>query len=686
MFTEDFQIGDAKISLETGALARQALGAVVARHRKTVMLATVVARPITTHPGFLPLTVDYRERAAAAGRIPGGFGRREGRPSEREILTSRLIDRALRPRFQLGLLAEIQLQVTVLSADLRTDLEGLALTAASAAVSLSGLPVDGPVVGLRLSSGAGGLHTFISARDAEQHDHDVVAAFGREGLQMLEGGGAPISELELMLLLDMGAAEAAPALDALERLASAAGRVGEWAHVPAPVQAQLAVWNTSFGAELQTILEHEDGPIRGADLAALKARSMANHADLDELGWNHLLKATLRAMARAGRRFGERALDAIRPFSATVDTLPGVHGDGLFTRGHTQVLASATIGSQREGLMADGLQGHGHNHFFLHYNFPGFAVGDPRNNRAAPNRREMGHGALAARALKAQLPPIERFPHAVRVVADVLESDGSSSMATVCAGSLALMDAGVPISQPVAGISIGLVRTPGSDHGDYTLLTDITADEDGAGEMDLKIAGTADGITALQLDLKLSGLPMDVLREALGVGQSVRAQLLTEMSKALASPREQTRGSAPAFAHVKVSPEALEALSTQGQKRIQGIQSRTQARIELHEGRSEVWIFGKHRQSLNDTLKALRQPPKASLSVGETYLAKVTSMRPFGAIVRIDDFEGLVHVSELAEPRPADPTDVVNVGDAFLVKVIGLDDKGRPRLSRRAAL
>ncbi|MFN3198681.1 MAG: polyribonucleotide nucleotidyltransferase [Bradymonadia bacterium] len=679
MFTEDFVIDNAKITLEAGHWAPQALGAVVARHQKTVILAAVVAKPSTAQTDFLQLTVDYRERTSAVGRIPGGFGRREGRASEREVLTSRLIDRTIRGRCPEGLQAEIHLSVTVFSADRGTDLEGLAITAAGAAMTLSGLPMHGPVVGLSMSAGKGKLHTFVAAPKAERHDHGLVAAFSRDGLLMLEGGGTPISDLELMLLLNRGAAAVEPAFDAIERLAAKAGRSGHWTVTPVATEAQLEAWAERHGGDIRAALSHADTPTRKQALSSLKADALAVEGGPSAMQWSALVKHMITKGTRSGQRIGGRGAHEVRALGASVGQLPACHGDALFTRGETQVLASATLGGAREGLARDGVQHGGHTPFFLHYNFPDYAVGEVRLGRGAPNRRETGHGALAARALRSQLPG-DAFPMAVRVVADVLSANGSSSMATVCAGSLALMDAGVPLTAPVAGVTVGFF----GDIEDYTLVTDLLGEEDSAGQMDLKVAGTTDGVTALQLDHELNGLPVEIFMEALAAAQTGRVQILEAMGAALAASRTTTKSHGPAFAHIALSAEQAAQLNAQGQRQLETIRSQTKCQIQLLTEPTAAWIVAKDHDGLNKAIEGLT--PRPALEQGKVYEARVKSMRPFGAIVEVDGHEGLVHISELAEPRPAEATDVVNVGDACPIMVIGHDDRGRPRLSRKAAL
>lgn len=673
MFTVDFKLDSARITLESGALAGRALGAVVARHQRSVVLASVVATPRDEASDFLHLTVDYRERSAAVGRIPGGFGKREGRPGEREILTSRLIDRAMRARMPQDLLAEIHLQIIVLSADRGTDLEGLALIAAGAALSLSGLPFGGPVVGLRMSAGGGKLHTFVSATKAAQHDHQLIAAYGPEGLLMLEGGGAPTSELELMLLLNRGAAAVEPAFEAIEQLKAMAGRQGDWARAGGVTEADLDPLRQQHGAQIEAALMGESALARSQALQAMR-RDLGEGAPSGRL-WRALIKDTLRAMIQRGIRPEGRALDGLREISAQIGMLPACHGDGLFTRGETQVLATATLGGPREGLQKDGVQHQGHSPFFLHYNFPDFAVGEARSQRGSPGRREIGHGALAARALQPLLPSSDTFPFTVRVVADVLSANGSSSMASVCAGSLALMDAGVPLRAPVAGVSVGLV---GGVEG--ALLLDLLGEEDGAGEMDLKIAGPADGITALQMDHHLPGLPIDRFMEALELARQGRLQILEAMSGAIDAARDRTKPQAPAYGRVQIAEGQPTLLSDRN--RLDNLQGQTKSQITAYPG--GAWITAKDHDGLAAAMAGLVPPP--ALEVGQIYQAEVISLRPFGAIVKLEEREGLVHISELADPQPGEAGEIVQVGDPCPVKVIGVDGKGRPRLSRKAAL
>ena len=607
MTVETFEMSGKTIVLEHGEVAHRANGAVVVRCGEAMLLATVTVDPgsapragsasraATTDDeregdSFVPLTVEYRERMGALARIPGGFGKRELRLSDHEVLVSRLVDRAIRPLFPDGFAHETQVIVTVYGAEQDSDLEVLAVLAAAAALTVSDVPWRGPVAAVRVKDGL-----------------ELVAAVHRDGLVMLEGGANEVAESALGEALTHIAAEVEPALAALSALA----KVGK-------------------------------------------------------------AKPAFESKARAALTRAERGLHEVRPVSGRVGYLPSNDGSALFSRGQTQALVSVTIGQQDEAPMVETVFGKRIERFFLHYNFPSFSVGEVKPSRG-PGRREIGHGALARRALVPVLP--DELPYSVRVVSDILTSDGSSSMATVCGASLALMDAGVPVKAAVAGVALGL---SGSQ-----VLVDITGEEDSAGDMDFKVAGTRAGVTAVQLDVKGQPVPATTLVEALALARPALDGILAAMDEVLAEPRPDMKRGAPHVVTLKVSDRRIGALIGPGGKTINEVQTATSTRIDVKDD-GRVKIVGKRLADV----KAAEQRVLAltiELKVGDIYDAEVVTLKDYGVFVRVADHEGLVHVSELDDKRVERVEDVVKVGDTMRVKVLGADEKGRLKLSRRAA-
>ncbi|MFO0751086.1 MAG: polyribonucleotide nucleotidyltransferase [Myxococcota bacterium] len=688
---ERVEVDGKTIIFETGVLARQAHGAVVVRHEGTFILATVVAEASPT-PGrdFFPLTVEFRERMSAGGRIPGAYGKREARTADHEILTSRLIDRSLRPLFPKTFACEVQILVTLFGVDARSDVDSLAILAASAAVHLSDLPFAGPVAGLRVAkkkaAGDDDARLVLMPDDATRDGASLewVVAGTRDGLVMVEGGADQVSADEVLAALESAHAALGPCLDALDRLRERGGRdkrptppeVAWPATLVAALEGELApVFAEAFAAPKRRRHELVD-----AASAAAVARYGADHAGVDVGACvDELWRGHIRRETAGGRRIGGRGLTDIRDIWSEVGTLPTNHGSAVFTRGETQALVSVTLGSGDEALMFETALGKKSDRFMLHYNFPPFSVGEVKGLRG-PGRREIGHGALARRALAAVMPPEEELPYTVRVVSDILESNGSSSMATVCGGCLALMDAGVPIKAPVAGIAMGLI-----DHeGQIAILSDILGDEDHLGDMDFKVAGTATGITALQLDNKLGALPHDVLVRAIAQAQQGIAHILGEMVKTLSEPRPEMAAGAPQVAQLRIPTTRIGTLIGQGGKTINELQSATNTRIEVKDD-GRVRVTAKRAQDLKAAVARI-EGLSAELKVGQVYKGEVVTIKEFGAFVRIGEHEALVHVSELALTRVDKVEDVVKLGDQIDVKVLGADERGRLKLSRKAAL
>lgn len=614
---ETARVGDVEIELETGRIARQAHGAVVVRAGRALLLGTVVGAEHDPEAPFFPLTVDYREKMAAAARIPGNFFRRETRQSGREILISRLVDRTLRPLFAKGFRGRTQVAVTVYSAEESADLEGLALVAAAAAVHLSDLPFHGPVAGCRLVCRDAGFVSFPAPALADGADLDLVLSGNRAGLVMAEGSARQVPEALLLDALDAAAQHRAPLLDAMDRLREVAGRPRRAAPAPEP------------------------DPVVNAE----------------------------RALMLAGERADGRGPSDVRAISAETGLLAGSHGSALFTRGDTQALVTTTLGGNREAQDVESLWGNQRERFLLHYNFPSFAVGEARPDRG-PGRREIGHGHLARRALKAVLPSKAVWPYTTRVVSDITESDGSSSMATVCGGCLAMLDAGVPLEAPVAGIAMGLV----SDGERHVILTDIRGAEDHIGDMDFKLAGTADGITAFQLDNKLGAISREVLTAALDQAAVARREVLAAMQPAVDALAART-GHARLRARVRIPQSRIGQLIGPGGRNLQSIQQRTGARIDVSDD-GTVLILGSDEASTRDAVKAV-ESVALELKKGSVYLGEVVSVKAFGVFVRIADHEALVHTSEGGEGH--------EVGAELLVRVLGADSKGRLKLSAKAA-
>lgn len=619
MHRETVRIGDDTLTLETGRLAPKADGAVVLRHRETFILATVAAGAARPDADFLPLTVDYRERQAALGRIPGNYFRRETRADEAEILTSRLIDRAVRPLFDKGLRATVQIDVTVHAADPESDLAGLALTAAAAACQISGLPFQGPIAGLRLVQRDGALANAGSA-DTNSAELDVVIAVGRGGLVMLEGEASERPIDEFVAAIEAAQMVLEPVLDAVDRLGEAAGKPRQTIDAPA-------------------------------------------EARKDD---------TVRAKLLAGERADGRTPGEVRPIEIEAHPLSRAHGSAIFGRGLTQALVSATLGTAREGVEAGGLFGSGRDRYLVHYNFPGFAAGEPRSVRG-PGRRELGHGRLARRALAAVLPSEATWSGTARVVSDIISSDGSSSMATVCGASLALLAAGVPISAPVAGVAMGLVR----DDERAVVLTDLTEAEDHAGDIDLKVAGTATGLTALQLDTKPGVVPIALIRQALEQAETAIAHILGVMTPVIDGL--DARPSPARHAIFSVAPGRVGQIIGSKGRTLDALQGRTQTRIDVSRS-GVVTIVGDTPESVA-AARAEIEGSAVELRKDGIYRATVRTVRDYGALVRIGDHDGLVHVSEWGEGDHSG----LSEGDTLLIRVLGADRKGRIVLSRKAA-
>ena len=718
-----YTIGDKDFVFETGAVARQADGAVLVSFGETMVLVTATAsKTIREGIDFFPLVVDYQEMAYAAGKIPGGFFKREGRPSEKEILTSRLIDRPLRPLFPKGFFNDVQIIATVLSVDQENDPDVLAICGASAALEISNIPFKGPVAAVRVGRVGGNWICNPTLSQVQEGDVSLVVAGSREAVVMVEGGGNELSEEDLLEAIFFGHQSLQPLLDLQEELKQkrirlenekrrAAGEpmmiTIEKRPVPElsvdPVLGQRVL----LGEEALRQRMRTAGQEKISQAFAI-ARKKARNEQLETVRQETLtslleefpekireIKDYYEALEKfvsrqpvflQNRRIDERALNEVRPIHIEIGWLPRTHGSARFSRGETQVSAVVTLGSADDEQKIDALSGETFKSFMLHYNFPPFSVGEVRMLRG-PSRRDIGHGALAERSISRILPPNEKFPYTIRIVSEVLESNGSSSMATVCGASLALMDAGVPIKNPVAGIAMGLIK-----EGDkVAILTDIMGDEDHFGDMDFKVAGTKNGITGFQMDIKISGVTREILRQALAQAKEGREFILGKMANALATPRAELSIYAPRVLTLKIKPDKIrEVIGPQG-KVIRGIQAETGVKINIEDG-GLVQIFSSDMESANQAAQKIRQLTKEA-EVGELYLGKVTSIarkpdgKEFGAFVEIfPGTDGLVHISQLAKERVNNVEDVLKKGDEVLVKVIGIDERGKIKLSRKEAL
>jgi polyribonucleotide nucleotidyltransferase len=683
------EIGGRKLTLETGRVAKQADGSVLVRYGDTVVLATVVAaRSAVEGQDFFPLSVDYRERAYAGGRIPGGFFKREGRPAEKEILTSRLIDRPLRPLFPKGFKNEIQLIALAISADQENDPAIVAMNGASAAVLVSGVPFVGPFGAVRIGRIDGRLVVNPTFSDLERSTLDLVVAATEDSVVMVEAGAREVSEDTFIEAIALAHDECRALVRVQRALAQMAGKP-RWdfdgaAHQDPALEAQV---RDAAGARIRDVVRIPEKVQRAQGLTKL-AQDVIAAVDPDGLRkgkvreyLDKLEKHEVRRMVlEDGIRVDGRKSTETRPISAEVSFLPRTHGSALFTRGETQALVAATLGTKQDEQKIETLEGESTKPFMLHYNFPSFSVGEIRRF-GSPGRREIGHGALAERSVLPVLPPRESFPYTLRIVSDILESNGSSSMATVCGASLALMDAGVPIKAPVAGIAMGLIK----EGERYAILTDIMGTEDHYGDMDFKVAGTADGITGLQMDIKVAGVSREIMATALRQAREARLFVLSRMREAIAAPRPELPPHAPRFVTIRIKPEKIREVIGPGGKVVRGIQDQTGVKVDIEDD-GKVTLFGADARMVQQAIDIIQGICKEA-EVGRVHLGKVKKVVDFGAFVEImPGTEGLLHISQIAEERTRRVEDVVREGDLVLVKVIEVDPSGKIRLSRRSAL
>ncbi|MBW2056023.1 MAG: polyribonucleotide nucleotidyltransferase [Deltaproteobacteria bacterium] len=682
------EVGGKTLTIETGKVAKQADGSAMVWLGETVVLVTAVSSD-KTRPGidFFPLTVNYQEMTYAAGRIPGGFFKREGRPSDRETLASRFIDRTIRPLFPKGFKNETQIIATVLSADQENDPAVMAIVGASAALVISDIPFLGPIGGVRVGRVDGSLICNPTTSELERSDIDLIIAGNREGITMVEGGGSQVREEEMLEALLFGYESLAPTLEIQDRLASLVGRPKR--EVPQVDDREWVEKVKSYAAgALQEAYRIRGKLERQSRLNEVVERTVEELAGEDEEARERVLDAVKtverslvrEAMLRTNRRIDGRGFSDIRPISCEVGILPRTHGSGLFTRGETQVLAVTTFGTAADEQKIESITGESYKTFMLHYNFPPFCVGETAMLRA-PSRREIGHGALAERAILPVLPSDEEFPYTIRMVSEVLESNGSSSMATVCGGSLSLMDAGVPIKAAVAGIAMGLVK-----EGDRVeILSDILGDEDHLGDMDFKVAGTERGVTALQMDIKVPGISREILERALGQAREGRLYILEKMNETIAEPRAEISVYAPRITTIHIKPEKIRDVIGPGGKNIRAIIEETGVKIDVEDS-GMVTIASPDKEAVEEAIAMVKKLTQ-EVEVGALYLGKVKRVLDFGAIVEIfPGVDGLVHISQIANERIRAVSDVLKEGDEVLVKVLEVEHNGRIRLSRKAAL
>ncbi len=693
---EIIQLEDGRtISIETGKLAKQADGSVVVRMGNTMLLATAVAsKEVKTDIDFLPLTVDYREKFASSGKFPGGFFKREGRPSTEEILVMRLVDRVLRPLFPKDYHAETQVMIQLMSHDENVQADALAGLAASAALAVSDIPFEGPISEVRVAKIDGNLVINPGLEEAEQATIDLMVGGTEDSVTMVEGQMEEVSEEEMIEAIEFAHQAIKIQVAAQKELASKIAKALPKRDYPKAEQDEAlyeqiekAVYDKLYAIAQEGTGKHERSDkfntVKEELLGTFTEEEIEEKAKLIGEYFHKVMKKAVRDLTlNEGLRLDGRKTNEIRPIWIEVDYLPSVHGSAVFTRGETQALATVTLGTSREVNMIDGATLRSEEKFYLHYNFPPFSTGEARPLRGT-SRREIGHGHLAQRALEPMVP--EDAPYTIRVVSDILESNGSSSMATVCAGSMALMDAGIQMKKPVSGIAMGLIYD--EDTKNYAVLSDILGDEDHLGDMDFKVTGTKDGITACQMDIKIKDLKREILEKALHQAKEGRMHIMGEMAKAIAAPRPQVKDFVPKMVKIEIDKDFIGAVIGKGGKDIQQLQEDTDTTIVIDEvdGKGIIEIMGTDMdkiQKVLDRIDIITFEPE----VGEIYEGRVTSIKDFGAFIEIaPGTEGLLHISEIDWKRVEKVTDVLKEGDMVKVKLLGLD-RGKMKLSRKVLL
>jgi polyribonucleotide nucleotidyltransferase len=684
------QIGEFSLVFETGELAKQATAAVVARYGDTTVLNAVTSAPSERAQDFFPLTCDYRERTAAAGKFPGGFIKREGRPSMKDTLTSRLIDRPIRPLFPEGFRHEVQCQCIVFSSDRQHDSDVVAMNGVAAALFISPLPITSPVGAVRVGRVEGQLIAFPGRDQLDNSDLDLIVAGTEQEVSMIEGFARELPEDDMLAAIRF-AHDVIREICALQReLYDKVGTVKAPFEAPPPDPVYQLV-REKYYDEFRAVEQTEGKQARKEAVAALKQRATSEvipdpaaegavaPAAFDR-AWHELESRVIRDLILVGKRTDGRDLTTLRQIDCCVDLLPRTHGSALFQRGETQAMITITLGTPRDEQRVEDLVEEYSKKFMLDYNFPPFSVGECRPIRG-PGRREIGHGALAERSIKSVLPDPEDFPYTIRVISDILESNGSSSMATVCGATLGLMAAGVPITNPVAGISVGLVK----EAEQWVLLTDIIGDEDHFGDMDFKIAGTQNGITGIQLDLKIAGISEDIIRATLAQSRETRIEILRKMLTTISRPRSELSPYAPRLIRLKIDPEKIGALIGPGGKNIRMIQETTGTVIEVED--DGTVIVASNEAEASKSAVAQIEACTATVQIGRIYDGRVISIKDFGAFVEIlPGRDGLCHISELSNGFVSRVSDVCAIGDEMKVLVIDIDDHDRVKLSRRRAL
>ena len=678
-----------KLTLETGRMARQADAAVLATYGETTVLATVVAAK-TPKAGidFFPLTVNYQEKTYAAGKIPGGFFKREGRPSEKETLVSRLIDRPIRPLFVKGFKNETQVVINVLSHDLENDPDIVAMVAASAALTLSGLPFMGPIGAARVGLIDGAYVLNPTVDQMPESKIDLVVAATEDAVMMVESEIQELTEEQVLGAVVFAHEGLRPVIAAIIELAEHAAKE-PWDFQPEDTDYMVKAIADLVGKDLRAAYEHKGKAERHDAISAAKARAQSlvksedNPSGFDPIkfagAWKeseaHILR---RDIIEHGKRVDGRPVDKVRPIVSEVGVLPRAHGSALFTRGETQALVVATLGTADDEQWIDALEGTYKEKFLLHYNFPPFSVGET-GRMGSPGRREIGHGKLAWRAVRPMLPPHAEFPYTIRLVSEILESNGSSSMASVCGASLAMMDAGVPLKKPVSGIAMGLILEPS---GEWAVLSDILGDEDHLGDMDFKVAGTADGITSLQMDIKIPGITREIMEKALHQAKDGRIHILHEMSKAMTAPRADVGEFAPKIETIHILTDKIRDVIGTGGKVIREIVEKTGAKVNIEDDGS-VKVSANEGSKIKaaiDWIRSLTSEPE----IGQIYNGKVVKVVDFGAFVNFFGAkDGLVHISQISKEKVGKTSDVLSEGQMVKVKLVGFDDRGKTKLSMK---
>ncbi|WJW76518.1 polyribonucleotide nucleotidyltransferase [Thiohalobacter sp. IOR34] len=687
---KSFKYGAHTVTLETGEIARQATGAVLVNMDETVVLVTAVGmKKAAEGRDFFPLTVDYQERTYSAGKIPGGFFRREGRPSENETLVSRLIDRPLRPLFPKGFTNEVQVIATVMSLNPEVDPDIPALIGASAAVSLSGLPFDGPIGAARVGYINGEYVLNPTRSQLEDSQLDLVVAGTDKAVLMVESEAKELPEATMLGAVMYGHEQLQAAIQAINELKAEAGKPA-WDWQPPPPATEVADAVAALGeAAFTEAYQIADKQQRYARLDEIHEEILAKLSSedaeprFDEAAVRGAMEKLEKTIVRGRIIAGEKRIDGrdtktVRPITVRTGVLPRVHGSALFTRGETQALVITTLGTTRDAQIIDAIQGERREHFMLHYNFPPYCVGET-GRVGSPKRREIGHGRLAKRGVAAVMPSQDDFPYSIRVVSEITESNGSSSMASVCGSSLAMMDAGVPLKAPVAGVAMGLIK----EGDEFAVLTDIMGDEDHLGDMDFKVAGTSDGVTALQMDIKIDGITREIMEIALAQANQARMHILGEMNKVICEPRKEMSDYAPRYTTMKINPDKIRDVIGKGGATIRAITEETGTSIDIDDA-GNVKIASVDAAAGEEARRRIEQLT-ADVEVGKVYEGKVAKLMDFGAFVTIlPGKDGLVHISQISEERVQNVSDKLSEGDIVKVKVLEVDKQGRIRLSMKA--